>query len=352
MKKAITLFGSRDPIPEGRDASEPQSPFQTEKFWGYAAVAFVAVIAASVPVPENNRSEAFIILSLIGMALIFLGRIVLLAVRRHPSPFHRLLLDIRAHWLWVLTSCMVFLSLAITLETGSGIKKSIPEVRPFYADPFLIDVDRWIFGTDPWRITHALCGWATPAIAWLYDGWHFVHIGLAVWIALSFDEMRKIRFAICFQLSWLLLGGLTATLASSVGPIMVADFYADNSFLPLIAELQASVPRVLAVKDILISTMDNPTLISGISAMPSMHVAIAVLFALWLQSYRKPILTVIGWAYALLIYLGSIHLGWHYATDGPVSAIFVLLVWWVSGKGLSSLSDRLETPEKPASVLS
>lgn len=105
-------------------------------------------------------------------------------------------------------------------------------------------------------------------------------------------------------------------------------------------------PRVLVVKNVLIATMDDPLMISGISAMPSMHVAIAVLFALWLQSYRNTWLTITGWAYASVIYLSSIHLGWHYATDGPVSAAFVASVWWLVGR-FQALGTRQAAPAPP-----
>lgn len=129
-------------------------------------------------------------------------------------------------------------------------------------------------------------------------------------------------------------------LMSSVGPVMVGDFFADRSFDPMLSVLQQRAPSVIGIKDALIATMDNPLLISGISAMPSIHVAIAVAAALWIQRYRVKVLTLVGWTYAAAIYIGSIHLGWHYATDGLVSAPLVLLVWWLAGKYLGWLEGR------------
>jgi TRAP-type C4-dicarboxylate transport system permease small subunit len=64
----------------------------------------------------------------------------------------------------------------------------------------------------------------------------------------------------------------------------------------------------------------------GISAMPSLHNAIAVLYALMAFRFGK----IAGWiftTYAIIIFIGSIHLGWHYAVDGIFSAIGMWAIW-------------------------
>jgi len=77
----------------------------------------------------------------------------------------------------------------------------------------------------------------------------------------------------------------------------------------------------------------------GISAFPSMHNAIAVIIALAGRKIGRGI----GWAltiYALLIFLGSIHLGWHYAVDSYAAIALALLAWHVAG-ALARLNERL-----------
>src|SRR3546814_5985014 len=52
--------------------------------------------------------------------------------------------------------------------------------------------------------------------------------------------------------------------------------------------------------------------------MPSVHNGLAALFAIAAFRLWRPLGWVVA-AYAALIWVGSIHLGWHYAIDGMVS---------------------------------
>jgi hypothetical protein len=56
-----------------------------------------------------------------------------------------------------------------------------------------------------------------------------------------------------------------------------------------------------------------------------------VLYALVGWRTWKP-LGVIFALYGVLILIGSVHLGWHYAIDGYASIIGVLVLWWAAGK--------------------
>lgn len=77
----------------------------------------------------------------------------------------------------------------------------------------------------------------------------------------------------------------------------------------------------------------------GISAMPSMHVAMATLFCIaGFQTNR-----LLGFAYGLflcLIIVGSVQLGWHYAVDGYVSIVLVLVLWRLTGELMENHTCR------------
>ena len=61
--------------------------------------------------------------------------------------------------------------------------------------------------------------------------------------------------------------------------------------------------------------------------MPSMHNGSALLFALagyQVSRFAGHLLT----AHAILIFIGSIHLGWHYAVDSYLAWAFTLVIWF------------------------
>ena len=301
--------------------------------FGYLAIVAIALVAYFLPVPDNTRGDAFFALALLCTPAVLVLYPVWLLVKRHPSPIGQIVQTVRTHWRKLLWTIVIYSSLAICLETFSAIKKSIPYNIWFYADPFLIDLDRAIFfGADAWQVTHAILGWTTPVQVWLYAIWHFLHIGLAIVICFTLDEAQRIRFALLMQFIWLVLGGFLATISSSVGPIMVGEYYGDSSFDPLLRTLEQTAPSQLVIRDRLVAAIDEPNLISGISAMPSIHVAIAVCLALFVQHYRIRPLTILAWSYVGTTYIGSMHLGWHYATDGLVSAPLVIAAWWALGR--------------------
>ena len=35
--------------------------------------------------------------------------------------------------------------------------------------------------------------------------------------------------------------------------------------------------------------------------------------------------------YAIVLWIGTVHLGWHYAVDGEASALLIYPIWWLSG---------------------
>jgi membrane-associated phospholipid phosphatase len=61
-----------------------------------------------------------------------------------------------------------------------------------------------------------------------------------------------------------------------------------------------------------------------------MHVANAVLFALY-AGRRWPSASAFFWLFAIVIMVGSVVLGWHYAVDGYAGGLISIAVWKMVG---------------------
>ena len=84
----------------------------------------------------------------------------------------------------------------------------------------------------------------------------------------------------------------------------------------------------------------QPGLGGGISAFPSVHVALITMNALFLASYSR-VLGVLALAYVGFVLASSVYLGWHYAIDGYASIISVTLAYHLSRKLFNRKVPRL-----------
>lgn len=313
--------------------------FERSQPIGYATIAALAVIptiwlmASGIPLPD--KSSPFVDISLAVVVVLAILRPIQLVVTRHEAPTRQLVADLKSHWLWAATVIFLAIALPQTLVAASTIKMHIPDLNSYYADQALIRLDA-VFGIDPWRITHSIFGpAATRLIDLLYISWHFAQIGFATWIILGRDRKFQLRAALSFQVAWLLMGGILAVAFASVGPCFVDDFLGSDYYQPLMARLPEDLFAVQAM-NYLLETHGHDSLGGGISAMPSLHVAITVLIGICIRD-RLPKWQWLAWIYAAIIYVGSIHLGWHYASDGIVATVGMVAIWKAVGWYLERL---------------
>jgi hypothetical protein len=215
----------------------------------------------------------------------------------------------------------------VTAGAFSALKGGIAITVPFYLDPALARLDRAVFGTDPWRLTHAWFGWATPAIDLFYLTWLLVMLLGFYLVLLGRPSERKTQSLVAYLLMWPLIGTLGGYALSSAGPIFQDALFGGHS--GLIASLQhEGASKALELQQRLLAAYRDRYEMpgSGISAMPSMHIAMACWLALTLRA-AFPRFQWAGWAYLGLIWFGSVHLGWHYVSDGAVGIAGALLVW-------------------------
>lgn len=310
---------------------------------GYSVVVLLAIVpmlllrslSARYVLPDwGDASFPFVIFSVTIAFMIAMLRPLYLVARKHPRPTRQLIQDVQEHWPTLLCITVMLLAVPETLEAASRFKKLIPQIQPFYLDPFLVELERNLLGMDAWRLTHAIFGpGATRFIDVVYGLWHLVNISLLCWICLSPNRRMQLQAGICYQLAWLGLGAALATALSSVGPCFYEFFFGRDDFVPLMNRLEmiggSEGLHSLTAMQYLLASAGTDAIGGGISAMPSLHVAVATLVLLVVRDQfpNRRWLGILTLTYLMIIFVGSVHLGWHYATDGIAGAVGMVLIW-------------------------
>jgi hypothetical protein len=278
--------------------------------------------------------------AVIVMLILRLGHYLL--VSKPGSPIRALAGDVAGlvtRPVLLINALPVFTAMIFFNKAMIELKPSIPAIVPFSWDRTFMEWDRALhFGVDPWLLLQPLLGHdlVTYAINMAYNFWFVALFSAWVWFGFQkqASELRT-RFFLSYMLAWWVGGGLLAVLFSSAGPVYYGRIgLSPDPYAGLFAYLNDANTRIplwfLDTQQMLWDGYIGKIQPLGISAMPSMHNASAVLFALaFAQVSRK-----LGWffaAYAAVILIGSVHLGWHYAIDGYAGIVIALASWWLAG---------------------
>ena len=240
---------------------------------------------------------------------------------------------------------------AVLMASFNAFKQMVLPAAGFALDPAFAAADKLLFlGNDPWRATHFMLG--SPDATWLVDrashAWVVpmsLGVLLCAWLPASTYRLRN-QYLLSYAAIWIGIGSVLAFLMPSAGPCYYEHFHGPNaSFAELNARLVAAQSAAGANLTALANQAgllrlfggDSLAVGAGISAMPSVHNALAILFAIAAGRVNKWLGAALA-AYAVLIWIGSIHLGWHYAIDGILAAALTLGIWWVAGR----VAERFE----------
>lgn len=237
----------------------------------------------------------------------------------------------------LIASVPVLAMCAILIPVFSSLKAMIPLFTTFEWDATFISWERTLFfGLDAWQVLQPIFGFpiVTSIIAVFYHLWVLLlYLGVAV-VAISPaipNDIRR-RFFLSYALAWSVVGGLLATTLASVGPVFAEPILGIRDFVPQMDYLRWANEQfpvmTVPVQDKLLEgylTAENG-LGRGISAMPSMHIAICVLYWLAARETSKKAARFFFW-FMVLIWIGSVHLAYHYALDGFLSLVAVWGIW-------------------------
>lgn len=284
------------------------------KAWALPAAIIVAVEYAAAlvigwrvgfhyTIPFASYFIAAAVVIVLAFALFIAGKLV--RARKGDVPLHL------ARFLpFAVGVLLVALEMAVLCWT----KIMLPIATGFWADPMLASADRTLFGTDPWHLLQWLNG---PLIDRTYITWAPIKfLVLTVLVALP-ESAIKTR-ALLSYFFVMFAGAIGQYALPSAGPV----FHQAIPLQPWVAEAKAYLWQ-----DYL---RGGGNIGTGISAMPSVHVAIALWVALVIKSY-VPKFAPLGFAWFTIVAVGSVALGWHYAVDSLAAIGIAVAAWLLAG---------------------
>ncbi|CDX42820.1 conserved membrane hypothetical protein [Mesorhizobium plurifarium] len=293
------------------------------------------VSTSSYQVHVFNRQ--FFTASLAFVCVSCLIRLLYLLVRRIPErPLLEVRNILRSDVPYLLLGFPILLVIPVFFDAYGQFKSSMHLWVPIYADPYLIQIDRWIFTVDAWSSFSLIADspMAVKFIDRMYILW-FAVMYCAVFSAAFMLKNPKRRFCFfaTYFCSWVFLGNFLAIIFDSAGPCFYSYFYKADVFSQLCRRLQdlndAGQPLItINAQRYLLDQYKNSTdaIGEGISAFPSLHVAMAALVAIFFYDINR-VIGAMAIIFCAIIFIGSIVLGWHYAIDG-IASLFAVPIFW------------------------
>jgi hypothetical protein len=292
--------------------------------------------------PKAFATKYIYIAAIMVLAALIMGKFAnMIIIERPKHPIAEL-----GRWLWDLVADskrlangfhgMVFVFL---LMGGFTMWKNlVARILGFSWDPAFAHLDRLVhFGHAPHELLMAVIGFplATFLINMNYLAWFHV-LFVACFVA-AFQTNRSLlrqRFLFALLLGWTIGGCLFANLLSSAGPVFYGHVTGDNDLYAGLFRYLDEVNRhfpltTLELQGFLWSSYQDTPSYSSISAMPSMHVTIATLIFLAVRGINRWLAWATG-IFAVLIVIGSVQLGWHYAIDGYLGLAVAVLAWTIA----------------------
>jgi len=234
----------------------------------------------------------------------------------------------------------VFALMPVFKSALASYKQALPLVHPFSWDYSLMRLDYFLhFGNHPWSLLEPIVqsSMLVRAADYVYMSWFYLLFLSCLWMGWTPRRHLRLCYLVSTLLVWAIIGSVFATFLSSAGPCFFSKIVS--------AEGNPYAPQMQRLNEIsnftpgehLHATFNQAGLwegkiagawgpFGGISAMPSIHLSMATLFAWLAFSVRR----WLGWifvGYVVLIFIGSIVLGWHYAVDGYAGIILASLIW-------------------------
>ena len=293
------------------------------RYWlvGFQAL-FVVTLAlvSSHPIPFEFSRPMGAAMMIWSVGILFLIARTMFAAFRTDNPNEAFFEGIKAEIGTIRAALIYAVLLGLSIALHGWAKSMIPHVTTYWADPYLANLDAAIFGQDPWHLFRSEL--LKPIYSEAYVSWFLITFGTMGCLAFS---KRDHSVILTSYLAILIIGGTVGQyLLPSVGPIFYERIGHGARFAELVA---TNDPTYGLFADYLWKHYQagGANLGTGISAMPSMHVTLAVWTVIAARALWRPLM-IPAMIYALVIWAASIASGWHYAVDGVVGAVIAIAV--------------------------
>jgi hypothetical protein len=297
--------------------------FAALRYWLVAVQAVFVLSLATIsarPIPFEFSRPMSAALMIWAAGFFYLLARVFVAAKRERIPLAGYRERVRAENATVVKAFGYALLMGVAIALHGWGKSMIPHVGGYWADPLLADWDHRLFGQDPWQLFRS--DLLRPIYAQAYVCWFLITFGTVGVLAFSKKDQSVLITA---YLAIMIIGGTIGQyMLPSVGPIFYERLGLGARFSELVA---TNDPTYGLFADYLWQHYEagGANLGTGISAMPSMHVTLAVWTAFAAHAIWRP-LAVPAVLYALIIWAASIASGWHYALDGLIGSILAIAI--------------------------
>lgn len=306
--------------------------WQSKSFRAAAACLMVYVVLAIVSAPlafvnfiQHYTGALSFFIPILIWPCCALGLFVLFKRRDWPA--------LRSHMTGRLAlAALLSVALLLAFSAYTTFKFQIEEHVPFYADTWAADLDALLHGGDAWRLAHKIWpdDWSKYIFYCYNYVWFLYWFGTPLFVVFWAPRELVKRYLWSMLLTFIVCGTILATLYSSVGPIFYPQMLQDPRYDELIARLSVlgEMDHVLAYSNYLFESQISGEAVfgTGISAIPSMHVAVVTLNACFFSTLNRWAGTL-AWLFWAIIMFGSVYTGWHYAIDGYMSLLAVTAIW-------------------------
>jgi hypothetical protein len=278
---------------------------------GYAAM--IAVLRAALGLPAFLMWDVWLaVYAVFGLA----AWLVVALVRRSIGD-----------WRDVLLTLSVALLLTLTFAGGRTL------IPSFWADSWLLPLERAMHGDRtpfewmaPWFVEHP------DAALFVWHHYHSYYLLLTVAVPAAIAVLppseNRTRFLWASLFNVVILAHIAGTIFGSAGPVYW-DGWAHGVNSDVAYTLTDMGLSSLVAGQI--GYWKEARTLLGVTAFPSMHLAITTHWVLVAAAWRRWTMWVTV-PYVAFMLLGSVVTAWHYALDGYAGILGACLTWWLAGR--------------------